>query len=98
MAGGEIMSQIDFFCWIILGASAGTSVLALIGILSPKFKDTFFQCFSLCMVAFAGFVVTLQIYIHGIAQISGIAFEALAIFIYSFATALKYWRVKNGTT
>lgn len=98
MAGGEIMSDIDFFCWIILAASSGTSILAVMGILSPKFKDTFFQCASLCLVAFGGFVVTLQIYIHGIAQISGLALEALAIFLYSLATALKYWRVKNGTT
>lgn len=86
------MSDIDFFCWVILGASAGTSILALIGILSPRFKDTFWQCFTLCLVAFAGFVVTLQIYIHGIAQISGIAFEALSIFLYSLATFAKYAR------
>jgi hypothetical protein len=92
------MSNIDFFCWIILASSSLTSAMAVIGLISNRFKDTMFQCFSLCMVAFGGFVVTLQIYIHGMAQISGIALEALSIAIYSFATFMKYARVKNGTT
>jgi hypothetical protein len=92
------MSDIDFFCWVILASSSLTSVMAVIGLLSPRFKDTFLQCFSLCLVAFGGFVVTLQIYIHGMAQISGIALEALSIALYSFATFIKYARVKHGTT
>jgi hypothetical protein len=92
------MTDIDFFCWIILASSSLTSVMAVAGLISPRFKDTFFQCLSLCLVAFGGFVVTLQIYIHGMAQISGIALEALSIALYSFATFIKYSRVKHGTT
>jgi len=92
------MSDIDFFCWIILASSGLTSAMAIIGLISDRFKDTMFQCFSLCLVAFGGFVVTLQIYIFGIAQISGLALEALSIALYSFATFMKYARVKNGTT
>jgi hypothetical protein len=72
--------------------------MALIGLVSERFKDTIFQCFSLCLVAFSGFVVTLQISIHGMAQISGIALEAMSIALYSFATFIKYARVKHGTT
>jgi hypothetical protein len=92
------MSDIEFFCWVILASSSLTSVMAVVGLISPRFKDTFFQCFTLCLVAFSGFVVTLQIYITGIAQISGIALEALSIGLYSLATFLKYARVKHGTT
>ena len=92
------MSDIDFFCWVILASSSLTSVMAVAGLISNRFKDTMLQCFSLCMVAFGGFVVTLQIYIHGMAQISGIALEAFSIMLYSFATVMKYWRLENGTT
>jgi hypothetical protein len=72
--------------------------MAVAGLLSPRFKDTFLQCFSLCLVAFSGFVVTLQIYIHGIAQISGIALATLSIALYSFATFMKYVRGNHGIT
>lgn len=92
------MTDINFFCWVILASSSLTSVMAVIGLLSQRFKDTTLQCFSLCLVAFGGFIVTLQIYVHGIAQISGIALEALSIALYSFATFLKYARLKHGNT
>jgi hypothetical protein len=92
------MSDIDFFCWVILASSSLTSIMAVAGLISPRFKDTFFQCLTLCMVAFGGFVVTLQIYITGIAQISGLALEVLSIGLYSFATFLKYARGKHETT
>jgi len=92
-----MMSDINFFCWVILASSAGTSILALIGLISPKFKDTTLQCFSMCLVAFGGFIVTLQIYAHGVAQISGIALEAFAIALYSLATFVKYARPYGNT-
>ncbi len=91
------MNDINFFCWIILASSAGTSILALIGLISPRFKDTVFQCFSMCLVALGGFIVTLQIYIHGVAQISGLALESLAIMLYSLATFLKYAKAEYET-
>jgi hypothetical protein len=88
----------ELVCWIILGSSVITSIVAIAGMISPKFKDSFLQCCSLAAIAFGGFVITLQIYVHGVVQVSGVAFESMAFAVYSIATAMKYARVKNGTT
>lgn len=87
----------ELICWIILVSSSITGMVAIAGMLSPKFKDSLFQCFSLAAVAFGGFIITLQIYVHGFVQVSGIAFESAAFAVYSIATFLKYARSPNGT-
>jgi len=87
----------EIICWIILASSTITGLAAIAGMLSPKFKDSFLQCVSLAGIAFGGFVITLQIYVHGVVQVSGVAFESLAFAVYSIATVLKYARAENGT-
>jgi len=71
---------------------------AIAGMLSPRFKDSFLQCCALAGVAFGGFVITLQIYVHGVVQVSGIAFESVAFAAYSIATVMKHARKEYGTT
>jgi hypothetical protein len=85
-------------CWIILVSSCITMFCAVAGMLSPRFKDSLFQCLGLAMVALGGFVITLQIYAHGVVQASGIAFESVGISLYSLATFWKYARKEYGTT
>jgi hypothetical protein len=87
----------EIVCWIILASSTITGLVAVAGMLSPKFKDSFLQCISLAGIAFGGFVITLQIYIHGMVQVSGIALESIAFALYSIATFLKYAKADNGT-
>lgn len=82
----------ETICWIILASSAITGIVAVAGMLSPKFEDSFLQCCALAGIAFGGFVVTLQIYVHGVVQVSGIALESAAIALYSAVTFFKYTR------
>jgi hypothetical protein len=84
-------------CWIILASSLVTMLCAIAGMLSPKFKDNFLQCVSLAVVAFGGFVITLQIYVHGVVQVSGIALESVGVAVYSLATFWKYAKAEYGT-
>lgn len=79
-------------CWIILVSSCITAVVAVAGILSPKFKDTLPQCITMAGIAFGGFMVTLQIYIHGIVQVTGIALLSSAMAAYALVTLIKYMR------
>jgi hypothetical protein len=88
----------EVVCWIILASSSITALIAVAGLLSPKFHDTLLQCLGLCAVAFGGFIITLQIYAHGVAQISGIALESVGIALYSLATFVKYYRHENPAT
>lgn len=79
-------------CWVILFSSVIVGLVAIAGMMSPKFEDTFMQCLSLSAVSLAGFIITLQIYVHGIIQVSGIAFESLAVAMYAVASFVKYAR------
>jgi hypothetical protein len=79
-------------CWIILVSSCITAGVAVAGILSPKFKDTLPQCITMAGIAFGGFMVTLQIYVHGIVQVSGIALLSSAMAAYALVTLIKYMR------
>jgi hypothetical protein len=90
--------QHELVCWIILSSSVVTSLVAVAGMLSDKFKDSLLQCCSLAAIALGGFVITLQIYVHGVVQVSGIAFESVAFAAYSLATAMKYSKAQNGNT
>jgi hypothetical protein len=40
-----------------------------------------------------GFMVTLQIYVHGIVQVTGIALLSSAMAAYALVTLIKYMRV-----
>jgi hypothetical protein len=62
--------------------------------LSPRFEDSFLQCCALAGVAFGGFIIALQINVHGVVQVSGIAFESVAFALYALATVLKFSREK----
>ena len=86
----------ELVCWIILISSVITGTVAVAGMLSPSFKDSFLQCCALAGIAFGGFVIALQIGIHGVAQISGLAFESAAFAFYSIVCALKHARGQHG--
>lgn len=82
----------ETICWLILASSVITGSVAVAGMLSPKFEDSFLQCCALAGIAFGGFIVTLQIYVHGVVQVSGVALESAAIAVYSAVTFWKYAR------
>jgi hypothetical protein len=84
--------DIEIVCWIILASSCITACVAVAGMLSPKFKDTLPQCITMAGIAFGGFMVTLQIYVHGMVQVSGIALLSTAMAAYSLVTLVKYAR------
>jgi hypothetical protein len=43
-------------------------------------------------VALAGFIVTLQIWVHGYAHMSGMTFMACSVALYAASRAWKKWR------
>jgi hypothetical protein len=88
--------DLNIMCWIILASSVVVGFVAVAGMLSDKFKDTFLQCLSLSAVSLGGFIITLQIYVHGIVQISGIAFQSLAVAMYAVTSFVKYARKQHG--
>lgn len=76
-------------CWVILVASSITAAVAVVGLVAESYHDTLAECFALCCVALAGFIVTLQINAYGYAQGSGLAFLAAAVAAFAVANFLK---------
>lgn len=86
------MRIIDLQCWLVLGASVITSLSAVLGLVAERYQESLHENIALVCVALAGFVVALQIGVHGFAQMSGITFLAVATAAYAVSRTWKKWR------
>lgn len=87
------MNPIDFAdttCWIILISALITGTMAVIGLVSDKYHDSFPETLSLCSVALTSLVVVAQIYEYGYMRLDGMAALAVSIALYSVAQGLKH--------
>lgn len=86
------MRILDLQCWLVLGASVITSLSALLGLVAERYEESLHENIALVCVALAGFVVALQIWVHGFAHMSGMAFMACSVALYAASRAYKKWR------
>lgn len=87
----------DTTCWVILLSALITGTMAVIGLVSDKYHDTFSETVSLCSVALTSLVVVAQIYEYGYTRRDGMAALAVSIALYSVAQGLKHLpRNKKG--
>lgn len=87
------MNPIDFAdttCWIILISALITGTMAVVGLVSDKYHDSFPETLSLCSVALTSLVVVAQIYEYGYTRRDGMAALAVSIALYSVAQGLKH--------
>lgn len=86
------MQIIDLQCWLVLGASVITSLSALLGLVAERYEESLHENIALVAVALSGFIVALQIWVHGFAHMSGITAMACAVALYAASRAFKKWR------
>ena len=86
------MRTIDLQCWLVLAASVVTSCAALLGLVADKYEESMHENIALASVALAGFVVAMQIGVHGFAHMSGLTFMAIAVSLYASSRAWEKWR------
>lgn len=84
------MQIIDLHCWLILFASAVTSVAAVIGLVADRYHETLAENIGLTGVALSGFVVVAQISEHGYTHISGVTMQSISVAWYALALVLKH--------
>ncbi len=87
-----MMQIIEQQCWLVLGASVITSASALLGLIADRYHESLHENIALVFVALAGFVVALQIWVHGYAHMSGLTFLSISTAIYATSRAWKKWR------
>ena len=96
------MNPIDFAdttCWVILISALVTGTMAVIGLVSDSYRDSFPETLSLCSVALTSLVVVAQIYEYGYTRRDGMAALAVSIALYSVAQGLKHLpRSKRGNS
>lgn len=86
------MRTIDLQCWLVLAASVITSASALLGLVAERYEESLHENIALVAVALAGFIVALQIGVHGVAHMSGLTFMACSVALYAASRAWKKWR------
>lgn len=86
------MRIIDLQCWLVLGASVITSACAVAALVADRYRESLHENIALVAVAMSGFVVALQIWVHGFAHMSGMAFMACSVAAYAASRAWKKWR------
>lgn len=87
---------VSLWCWIILGSSIATASMAVLGLVARLYQETFLENVGMIMIALSGFITTMQILVHGFAQLSGLAFQAFSVAFYSTALTVKNWRTIRG--
>ena len=87
-----MMRAIELQCWLVLVASVITSSSAILGLIAERYEETLSENIALVAVALAGFIVTLQIGTHGVAQMSGMTFMACSVSLYAVSRAWHKWR------
>jgi hypothetical protein len=87
-----MMRDIDLQCWLVLAASVVIAASALLALIADRYQESLHENIALVAVALAGFIVALQIGVHGIAQMSGITFLAVAMAAYAVSRTWKKWR------
>ena len=85
------MKIVDLQCWLVMGASVVTSLSALLGLVAERYEESLHENLALVAVALAGFVVALQIWTKGFAQMSGMTFLACAVAAYAASRTWKKW-------
>ena len=80
----------DSTCWVILASACITGVMALLGLASPRYKDSFPETLTLGLVAVMSAVVVAQIYEYGYTRRDGMASLTFAIALYSVAHGFTY--------
>lgn len=75
---------------VILVSAFITGSMAVIGLVSRQYEDTFAEALSLSFVALSSLVVVGQIYEYGYARRDGMAALAMSIALYSVAQGLKH--------
>lgn len=89
----------DATCWVILISALITGTMALIGLVSDRYHDTFPETVALSMVSLMALVVVAQIYEYGYTRRDGMAALAVSIALYSVAQGLKHLpRSKRGNS
>jgi ABC-type glycerol-3-phosphate transport system permease component len=86
------MKIIDLQCWLVLFASSITAASAVLGLVAVRYEESLHENIALVCVALAGFLVTLQIWVHGIAQMTGITFLVCSMAGYALSRSWKKWR------
>ena len=90
------MPIIDLQCWLVLAASTVTSLSAVLALVADRYQESLHENIALVAVALAGFIVTLQIWVHGYAHMSGMTFMACSVALYAASRAFKKWRELYG--
>jgi hypothetical protein len=86
------MPIIDLQCWLVLAASTVTSLSAVLGLVADRYEEGLPENIALVCVAMSGFIVTLQIWAHGYAHMSGMTFMACSVALYAAGRAWAKWR------
>ena len=84
-------------CWLILLGAVAASGSCLLLMLSPAYRDTLLERMALAAVALSGYLVTLQILVHGFAHGSGVAWLSLSCGGLAVVLAVKH-RPAGGYT
>jgi hypothetical protein len=83
---------IELQCWLVLASSVITSASAVLALVADRYQESLPENIALVSVALAGFIVTLQIFVTGYAQMSGFTFMASSVALYAAQRAYKKWR------
>lgn len=84
-------------CWLILLGAVAASASCLLLMLSPAYRDTLLERMALAAVALSGYLVTLQILVHGFAHGTGVAWLSLSCGGLAVVLAIKH-RPAGGYT
>lgn len=85
------MKIIDLQCWLVLFASIITSASAITALVADRYNESLHENLALTMVAMSGFIVALQILVHGFAQMSGMTYLSISVACYAISRAWKKW-------
>lgn len=85
-----MIDMADTNCWLILISSVVTGSMAVLGLVSRQYEDTFAEALTMSLVALSALVVAGQIYEYGYARRDGMAALAISIALYSVAQGLKH--------
>jgi hypothetical protein len=84
-----MIPQIELQCWLVLAASVITGSSAVLALIADRYEESLLENLALVAVAFSGFIVTMQIFVHAFAQMSGITLLACSTACYAVTRVLK---------
>lgn len=95
-------APVELQCWLVLAASIVTGSSAVLALIADRYEETLLENLALVSTAFSGFIVTLQIFVHGYAQMSGITLLSCSTACYAVSRVLKkhkeLYRKTHGQT